>query len=335
MRLGGADTAERIAIVAELGNNHEGDIGVARELIEAAAAAGADAVKLQAIDPRRLVRPTETARIEQLDRFRLSADQFAELAELAHSRGMGFACTPFDLDAIKWLDPLVDAFKIASGDNNLDALVGAAAATGKPVMVSMGMTGIDGARHAMEVVQGQNAEFAALHCVSAYPTPPEHAALAQIRVLADALGTTIGYSDHTLGIEACVLAAAMGARILEKHFTLSHDYSDFRDHQLSAEPAELSGLVERVRAAEQLVGTPRSGLAPEEEPVAAAARRSIVAARDLPSGHVVEARDLTWLRPAEGMSPGREDELIGRATTRSLAHGEPFSPEDVAAAGDA
>jgi N,N'-diacetyllegionaminate synthase len=270
VKLGSLDTNDQVVVIAELGNNHEGDMGVARELVEAAARAGADVVKLQAIDPRQLVRPGETARIEQLGRFRLSEDEFAELGELARARGLGFACTPFDLGAVQWLAPLVDAFKIASGDNNLDPLLAAAAATGHPVIVSMGMTDVDGARHARDVVRSEGAEFAALHCVSAYPTPPEHAALAQIAVLERELGGTIGYSDHTLGIDACVLAAAIGARILEKHFTLRHDFSEFRDHQLSAEPDELAELVARVRAAEELVGTPRIGLAPEEEPAASA-----------------------------------------------------------------
>ena len=125
------------------------------------------------------------------------------------------------------------------------------------------------------------------------------------------------------------MAGALGARILEKHFTLDHGFSDFRDHQLSAEPEELRELVERVAVAERLVGEPADGLLPEEEAVAAAARRSICAARDLAEGHVLAEGDLTWLRPGEGMRPGREDELVGRPLRRALAFGEPLSPDDV------
>jgi sialic acid synthase SpsE len=332
MRIGDANTREQVVVIAEIGNNHEGDAGRAREMVDAAAEAGADVVKFQAIEPRWLVRPEETARIEQLERFRLEPEQFAALAEQAHGLGVGFACTPFDLDAIAWLEPLVDVFKIASGDNDLDVLVGACAATGKPVIVSMGMTGVEGARRAAAVVAAQEAEFAALHCVSAYPTAPEDAALAKIGVLAGALpGATIGYSDHTLGIDACVAAVAAGARILEKHFTLSHDLSDFRDHQLSAEPGELAELVRRVRQTEALMGDPRDGMADDEAAVAAAARRSIVARADLPAGHVVAEQDLWWLRPGDGMAAGREPELLGRALTRDVKQGEPLSPGDVAA----
>ena len=155
------------------------------------------------------------------------------------------------------------------------------------MIVSAGMTGVQGLVRAQRVLQDAGGgEFAALHCVSAYPTPPEAARLATIPVLARELGATIGYSDHTIGVDACLAAVALGARILEKHFTLGHDFSDFRDHQLSAEPAELQELVKRVAEVELLRGEPRDmEVLPEEVAVAAAARRSAVAARDLPEGH--------------------------------------------------
>jgi sialic acid synthase SpsE len=140
----------------------------------------------------------------------------------------------------------------------------------------------------------------------------------------------VGYSDHTLGIEACVLAVALGARILEKHFTLSHDYSDFRDHQLSADPGELADLVTRVRRAETMIGVPRSGILPTEEAVAAAARRSIVAACDLSAGHALTEKDLNWLRPGDGLPPGHEKELLGHVLARDVARGEPLLRGDLA-----
>lgn len=331
MRIGRVDTAEHVAVIAEIGNNHEGDPGVALELVRAAAQAGAHAVKFQAIDPPRLVQPTETARLEQLGRFRLTPETFRELHDTARALGIGFVCTPFDLECIRWLEPLVDAFKIASADNDFAALIRAAAETGRPVIVSGGMTGIEGLRAARDLVRGAGAEFAALHCVSAYPTPPDDAALATIPALAGELEATVGYSDHTLGVDACVLAAALGARIIEKHFTLRHDFSDFRDHQLSAEPDELAELVRRVQEAEILVGTPRTGLIGAEQDVARAARRSIVAARDLPAGHTLSESDITWLRPGDGLPPGRESLLLGRRLTRDVSAGDPLLPQDVTA----
>jgi N,N'-diacetyllegionaminate synthase len=329
MRIGAVDTTERVAVIAELGNNHEGDMGRARELVEAAAAAGAHAVKLQAIDPPRLVRPTETARLAQLEGFRLSVEQHGELAELARARDLGYVCTPFDLDAVRWLAPLVDALKIASGDNDFARLIGAAAAAGRPLVISTGMSDDATVTRALEAAAAAP-EVALLHCVSAYPTAPADAALATIPDLARRHGVTVGYSDHTLGIDACVAAVAAGARILEKHFTLDHGLSDFRDHQLSAEPDELRALVTRVAEVEALMGAPRTGMAAAEAGVRAAARRSIVAARDLPAGHRVEAEDLTWLRPADGLPPGDEDRLVGRALTRPVAAGETLLVSDVA-----
>lgn len=331
MRLGTADTAETIAIVAELGNNHEGDMACARELVHAAAGAGAHAVKLQAIDPPRLVRPSETARLAQLEGYRLSQEQHAELAELARSLGLGYCCTPFDLDTVDWLAPLVDALKIASADNDLVALIERAAASGQPLIISTGLSDDATIERAL-LAAAAAPEVALLHCVSAYPTPPERAALASIPALAARHRVTVGYSDHTLGIDACVAAAAAGARILEKHLTLDHEQSDFRDHQLSAEPDELRALVERVSGVQALLGSPRTGLFAEEQGVQQAGRRSIVAARELPAGRVIAPDDITWLRPRDGLAPGQEDLLLGHRLRRAIAAGAPIGTDDVEAA---
>jgi sialic acid synthase SpsE len=288
VRLGPVDTAEQVAVVAEIGNNHEGDLGAARELVEQAAAAGAHAVKLQVFVPHLYVAPSQPERIAQLERFALGPEAVQELHGLARARGVGFVCTAFDLESAALIAPLVDAVKIASGDNDVDVLLQAAAASGKPVIVSTGMSTWADIEHAHAVLrEGTDAELALLHCVSAYPA--ERALLATIPALRDRFpGVTVGYSDHTLGLEACLAATALGARILEKHFTLRRGMSDFRDHELSAEPAELAELVQRVAAIEALVGTPREGVLPEEEPVADAARR---APRTDDRGEVV------WLRP--------------------------------------
>jgi len=329
MRIGPVDTDRQVAIIAEIGNNHEGDLATARELVRAAAGAGAHAVKLQAIEPAELVGPEDTARLAQLRHFQLTAEQFAELAALAHSLGIGFVCTPFSLGAVDWLEPLVDAFKVASGDNDYLALLERIGATGRPTIVSAGMTGVQGLARARRALLGAGGgEFAALHCVSAYPTPPEAARLATIPVLARDLDATIGYSDHTIGVQAGLAAVALGARILEKHFTLRHDFSDYRDHQLSSEPAELEELVRRVAEVELLRGEPREvDVLPEEVAVAATARRSAVAARDLPEGHVLGAGDVQFLRPAGPIGPA--DPVVGRVLRRPRRAGERLQAGDV------
>lgn len=336
MRIGPWNSNERVLVVAEIGNNHEGDPAVARELVHAAAGAGAHAVKLQTFDARRFVRPSQPERLAQLARYQLPAEEVAALAALARELGLGFLSTPLDLPSVDLLEPLVDALKIASGDNDVPALLERIADTGKPVIVSSGMSDLAGVRAAKEAVErrwsqrGAAPGMAVLHCVSIYPAPPERASLATIPLLARELGCTVGYSDHTLGIEACVVAAAAGARILEKHVTLRHDFSAFRDHQLSAEPSELRELVARVAEVERLLGTPRDGVLAEEEPTAQVARRSIVAAVDLPAGHLLGEGDLTWMRPLDGLRPGQEALLLGRALRRDVAYGEPIRVDDVA-----
>ena len=336
MRIGTADTGERVVVIAEIGNNHEGDAGVAAELIDAAAGAGVDAVKLQALEAERFVRPGQTARLEQMRRFQLTRDEYAGLADHARARGVAFVCTPLDLDTAAFLEPLVDAPKIASGDNDWPELLARAADMGKPMVVSTGMSDWGAIRAAAEIVHtrwgssGLDPGLALLHCVSAYPAPDEEARLATIGALAREFpDCVVGYSDHTLGIDACVAAVAAGARVLEKHITLRHDFSDFRDHQLSAEPEEMAELVRRVRAAEALVGRPRDGVLAVEEPVAEAARRSLVAAADLLAGTSLSPEDLTAMRPRDGLSPAQAGELIGRVLRRDVPYGDPILPGDV------
>jgi N,N'-diacetyllegionaminate synthase len=335
VRIGAWDTDAGVLVIAELGNNHEGDPEVALELVQAAAAAGANAAKLQTMDPRWFVRPGNEARMAQMERFRLAEEDLVRIRDLAHELGLAFISAAFDLPSVALIEPLVDAYKIASGDNDVPQLLERVAETRKPMVVSTGMSDLAGIRRAKEIVEtrwaglGHDGELAILHCVSAYPAPAEAARLATIPLLAAELGCTIGYSDHTLGIDACVAAVAAGARVLEKHVTLRHDYSEFRDHQLSAEPEELAELVRRVRETEVLLGEPKDRVLPEEEAVAEVARRSLVAAAELPEGHVLAAGDLTWMRPRDGLPPTAEGELLGRRLKRALAFAEPVSLDDL------
>jgi sialic acid synthase SpsE len=335
MRIGAVDLGREVLVIAEIGNNHEGDFGRAQELVARAAAAGVQAVKFQTIVPERLVSATQAARIEQLRRYAFTYEQFGRLAEAARAAGVMFLSTPFDVESVRHLDPLVPAFKIASGDNDFVALLEAVAATAKPVLLSTGMAGVDEVRRACGTVEavwrarGVAPGLVPLHCVSSYPTPAEAANLLAIPALARETGCTVGYSDHTLGIDAAVLSVALGARVIEKHFTLSKTQSEFRDHPLSADPGELAELVRRVRVAETMLGTGSKALQPVEEAVAKAARRSIVARRDLPQGHVVAREDLDWLRPGGGLAPGREDLLVGRPLRRAVAAGEMITADCV------
>lgn len=333
MRIGRHDPARRVFIIAEAGNNHEGDFGRARAMVAAAAQAGADAVKFQTFRTEHYVSGANPARFAMLRRFELSFDQFALLKEEADRHGLVFLSTPFDLESARFLDQLVPAFKIASGDNSFFPLLRYVAGFGKPVLLSCGMLGLDGVRVAVqalrEVWAGQGADpgLAALLCVTSYPAPPADVNLAAMLPLAQAVQALPGYSDHALGVEAAVLSVAAGARIVEKHFTLRKDLSDFRDHQLSADPAELALMVARIREAETLLGCPEKRLRDSEAPVEPLVRRSVALARPLAAGQVLGPGDFTWIRPGGGFAPGEEASLAGRRLVRDVAAFEILTPE--------
>lgn len=333
MYIGSHNLDRRVLVVAEIGNNHEGSHALAEEMIGRAAVAGADAVKFQTIVPELLIAPDQVERLAQLRRLCLPPEAFARLKRTADAAGVLFLSTPFDLESAALLTPLVAAFKIASGDNTFYPLLEAVAATGKPVILSTGLA--DGRQVAAAqaclkrgwLARGLVGELALLHCVASYPTAPEAANLAAIRTLAGT-GLPVGYSDHTLGIEAAVLAVGLGARIVEKHFTVSKTHSAFRDHALSADPAELAEMVRRIREAETLLGSGDKVPQPCEAPTAAAARRSATAACDLPAGACLSPQHVRWLRPGGGLPPERAQALVGARLRNPVRRGQRFAASD-------
>jgi sialic acid synthase SpsE len=329
------DTGRNVFIVAEIGNNHEGSFSLAEELVGRAAEAGADAVKFQTFRTEEFVRPKDEAQFRRLKSFELSHSHFERLAAAARRSGVMFLSTPLDLGSAEFLAPLVSAFKIASGDNTFYPLLEAVARFGKPVILSGGLADLGQLAFSRGLIErtwrrlGIRQEAAVLHCVTSYPVEPRQANLAAVATLRQALGGTVGYSDHTIGIDAAVLSVGLGARIVEKHFTIDKNHSDFRDHQLSADPPELAELVRRIRAAEELLGTGEKTAQECERSLEGAVRRSIVARRDLPAGTVLAWEDLAWLRPGGGMPPGQEHLILGRKLAAACPAGEPIRPESL------
>ena len=324
----------RTLVIAEIGNNHEGDMGAARAMVDAAAETGVDAVKFQTFIAEKFSAPSDPARFARLKQFQLSFDQFAELADRARAKGLKFLSTPLDLDSAKFLDGIVDALKIASGDNTFWPLIEFCAGTGKPMIISTGISGREEIQEAVDRVattraaKGVAGDLALLHCIVSYPAPPEQANLGAITTLKAAFPRqTIGYSDHTIGLDAAVTAVAMGARIVEKHFTLANDYSDFRDHQLSANPADMATLVQRIRAVDAMTGDGHLGTMDCEQDLVTPVRRSIAAARDLPVGHILTIDDIVWIRPGGGIAPGRETEVLSKRLTAPVAAGSMILPD--------
>ncbi|NJO19457.1 MAG: hypothetical protein HC838_04450 [Spirulinaceae cyanobacterium RM2_2_10] len=336
MKLGTLDLNERIAIVAEIGNNHEGNFEVACELVRQAAACGVDAVKFQTFKTEQFIRPVDRERFARLKGFELSGEQFGQLADLARSLNLLFLSTPLDLDSATVLESLVDAYKIASCDDTFYPLLERVAKTGKPIILSTGISNWTQVRQTVDYLQNSwqiagvvQPQLTVLHCVSSYPVPPEQANLRAIAFLAQHLDCTIGYSDHVVGTDAAMLAVAAGARLIEKHFTLDKHYSDFRDHQLAADPDEMRQLVQQVRTVETMLGSFTKIVQPCAEPLAVPIRRSIATKHTLVRGTPLQWNDLVWTRPGTGIPPGSEADILGKRLKRDLAAGEQIARTDL------
>lgn len=335
MIIDSVNTDEQVFIIAEIGNNHEGDFGLAEKMIHAAAEAGADAVKFQTFKAELLVGYANKARFQQLRSYEFSYKQFENLSDIAGRAGIIFLSTPFDIESARFLNGIVPAFKIASGDNDFYPLVEYVAGFGKPLILSAGMSGIAEINETCRRIDavcrkdGIESQIGILHCVGSYPAPAEDLNLSVIGRLKNDLGCCIGYSDHALGIEAAVCAASAGARIIEKHFTIDKQQSDFRDHKLAADPGELTLMVNRIRQVEMFLGNGEKSIMPSEQVNSVMLRRSISASRDLKEGMVVSAEDITWIRPGDGIRPGRESEVIGRTLLKDIGRGEQFKMEDL------
>ena len=334
MKIGNFDLNKDILIIAEIGNNHEGDPALAEEMIRAAKAAGAGAVKFQTIVPEKLVSIKEKDRIKQLEKFRLSYADFEKLHKVAKEENIMFLSTPFDIASANFLNSLVDCFKISSGDNNFFPLIEAVANTGKPIILSSGLTDMRQISLVKDFIENIwkdkniSQQLAILHCVVNYPTDLANANLLAIKQLQE-LGVTVGYSDHTVGIEAAVLSVALGARIIEKHFTISKNYSDFRDHKLSAQPQEFSELIKRVKEAAKMLGDGEKRVLDSEKKMLKKVRRSATANKDLKEGATVTLDDIIWVRPGEGVSPGEEWKILNKKLIRPVREGAVILPEDV------
>jgi N-acetylneuraminate synthase/N,N'-diacetyllegionaminate synthase len=335
MRLGAVDLSERVYVIAEIGGNHDGDFGAARELLAAAAGAGADAVKFQVYRGERLVHKdfpamahvrhlhsTQRARFKSLE---FTADQWRELAGDARRHAVDFMASAFDEESAELIDPLVPAHKVASGEMTNLPLLRQLAATGKPVVMSTGMATYEEIDAALAVVPRDRA--ALLHCVSVYPTPANQANLRAITRLQARFEVPVGYSDHTVGPNACLAAVALGAAVLEKHFTFDTSKT-FGDHRLSATPAEFTGIVRGAREIREELGSGEKVLSEAETRMREAMRRSLYTSRALPAGAALTERDVICLRPAVGLPPAALDGLLGRRTRRALAAEELLREED-------
>jgi len=330
--------AAPVFAIAEIGLNHGGSLDRALAMVDAAAAAGASAIKLQTIDAARLVLPqapapahVKAASLRAFFRtFELDWDGHRAVASRARRLGLAVMTTPFFEEAVPVLQSLgFDAFKIASGDLTYDSLIAAAARTGASLVMSTGMAALDEVRHALDVARTAGAGgIGILHCVSAYPTPVHDENLRAIPTLAAACGVPVGLSDHGRGLASAVAAVALGADIYERHFVLGDDQEAI-DRPVSSTPEEFAAIVEAMRQTRAALGDGVKACRPSEQPNREPSRRGLYAARPLAAGHSVRAGDFVALRPASALDPRWSRELVGLRLRRSLAEGEAFVEADL------
>lgn len=329
--LGNIDTEKKVYVIAEVGNNHEGNYNLAEDLICKAKECGADAVKFQTFVPELYVSSKDHDRILRLEKFKFTIEQFHNLKKLAQNVGIDFFSTPFDLESARALNAIQDIFKISSGDNNYYDLIELIASFSKSTIISTGMTGLDSIILLVDFWQQRSStkNLALLHCVSSYPVPNGQENLAAIMTLKSQFPElTIGYSDHTLGVRVAKLAVTAGARIIEKHFTIDKNYSNFRDHQLSADPNEMKELVISVAEISEIMGSGEKKMQICESEHKSM-RRSLGAAKDLDAGVVITRKDLICIRPGTGIGMDKIESILGKKIIRSIAKGEILNMEDV------
>ncbi len=328
----------RTLIIAEAGVNHNGDLGLAKQLIDAAAEAGADLVKFQTFDANRLVtRATKKADYQtqatdssesqhaMLRRLELTEDMHRELIAHCAARNIGFFSTGFDTESIDLLLSLgQDHFKIPSGEiTNLPYLrhIGQ---LGKNVIVSTGMSTLGDIDAVIDVLKQAGTaptQITILHCTTEYPTPMNEVNLRAMQNIQAAFGVAVGYSDHTLGIEVAIAAVALGATVIEKHFTLDRKLPG-PDHKASLQPAELKAMVAAIRNIEVALGDGIKRLTPSEAKNKSVARKSLIASQAIKAGEVFSAQNITTKRPGTGITPMRWDEIMGRTAPRDFVADE-------------
>ena len=330
------ETRARCFIIAEAGVNHNGDLVLAKQLVDAAARAGADAVKFQAFHAEEIVSPAapkadyqlartspDESQLSMLRKLELSADQMRVLCEYCAAQNILFLATPFDAASVDFLDSLnVPCFKMASGEITNVPLLRHVAGKGRKVILSTGMSTLDEVAEALQELAAFGCEdVTLLHCVTEYPAPPDQVNLLSMLTMRDQLRRPVGFSDHTAGIEISFAAVALGACVIEKHLTLSRQMEG-PDHRASLEPDEFSAMVGGIRNIEAALGDGIKSPAACETANRLVARRSLVASVAIPAHTVIRADMIACRRPGTGILPKRLTDVVGRRTTRSFVAGE-------------
>ena len=342
MILFGVDITKRPMIIAEIGINHNGDVNLAKKMIEEAKKSGADVVKFQVFSPERLYVESwakerkvvfgdeEMTLWDFIDKVKLSWDDLKALKKYAEDLGIGFLATPFSFEDADFLEEIgVQAYKIASMDLNNTPFLKYVARKEKPIILSTGMGSIGEIEEAVRAILNEgNDQIVILHCVSLYPPKPEQVHLRAIETLKRLFDFPIGFSDHTIGVHIPIAAIALGAQVIEKHFTLDKNLPG-PDQKVSMTPEELKILRKAADEVWMALGRSWKVLTNEELEVARVARRSLVAKRYLKRGHILSEDDVVFKRPGNGIPPDEIRYVIGRKLKRDIPEDEIIAWEDL------
>lgn len=327
---------KKVTIIAEAGVNHNGDIGLAHQMIDAAKKAGADIIKFQTAKPelviskfaekadyQKVTTGTNESQLEMCRKIHLKFEDYVELKKHCEEVGISFLSTPFDLPSIEFLSELgCELWKIPSGEiTNMPYLI-KIAKTGKPVLLSTGMCTLQEIRTTVDLLKANGCgEITLLQCTTEYPAPYDEVNLNTLSTLKNEFNCSVGFSDHTKGIVVPLAAVAMGAEVIEKHFTLDKNMTG-PDHKASIEPDELKALVDGIRIIELAKGSAEKNPTPSEIKNRDIARKSIVAARDIKCGEQFTEENITSKRPGNGISPMKWNEVIGKTASRDFIEDE-------------
>jgi len=319
------DNPKNVYVVAEAGINHNGSMSIAKQMIESAAKCGCDAVKFQTIFPEELFTSLNNPELfEMAKSWNFTKKQHIELKNFCEELKIDFFSTPVGLKSAKLLvDIDVKMIKIASGELNNHELIGYISKKHIPIILSTGFSTLSEISQTVELIKSEKCPFAILHCNASYPTPIEDLNLVNIQHLKTIFNTTIGFSDHSIGNEGSLAAVSLGAKIIEKHFTLDRKMPG-PDQELSSDPKEFSDLIQKIRKIEKSFGKIREGPTKSEEKFKQLMRKSVASVKDIPSGTKITNSMLKGVRPGTGISIDKKSTLVGLTIKKSIKKDEFF-----------
>ena len=316
--------SKKTFIIAEIGNNHEGNFNIAKKLIKAAADSGVDAVKFQTFITKDFV-SSDHPSFERLKKFEFTHQQFLELKRFANKKNLNFISTPLDFKSANFLKRICKIIKIASGDNNFYDLINIFLNYNKQLVISTGMMNDNTINDLIKFIKKKGGNkflkknLSLLHCISSYPAKDNSLNLMSIKYLSDKYKEiNIGYSDHSVGSDACITAAALGAKIIEKHFTLSNNFSNFRDHKLSLNPADMKIMVKKIRKVEVQLGKYEKIIGKTEKKLIPLTRRSMIAKKSTNKNQLMTVYNTSFLRPQHKGSEIKNEILNIKKTMKKL-----------------